>query len=113
MPVGIAKDAADLKTANLEQTVDVFYVTATTSQSAQDESAVHAAVIRAATSGATVAPDGVQTKARHELAKFFSLSDAENHAPKIGRGWLDVRIEKRTEKMKDQHMAHLLGPTSK
>jgi hypothetical protein len=88
--------------------IEVFYVTATTATASPstDAATVLEAALRQARGG------GAQpTRARTELAKFFSRLDAEAHVPNIGSGYFDVRIEQRTEKMKDQHLAHLLGPS--
>ena len=42
---------------------------------------------------------------RHELAKFFAMTEAEKYANEL-TGWLDVRIDSRDEPAEAQHEAH-------
>lgn len=45
-------------------------------------------------------------EARTDLGKFFSEDDASKFAVSLAGGWVQRRIEKRIERLEDQHEAH-------
>ena len=86
--------------------IEVFYVTAERAGAASPGDA-HAAVIRAAATGAPSSAAAPQM--RCDMGKFFSREDAEEHTA-LGPGWYAVRIEARMEREEEQHAAHQAHP---
>ena len=86
--------------------IEVFYVTAERAGAASPGDA-HAAVIRAAATGAP--SSAVAPQMRCDMGKFFSREDAEKHTA-LGPGWYAIQIEVRLEREEEQHAAHQAHP---